>query len=113
MLNPESYDGARVLEASGRPMLVIGRSYVIGLIQVDETVGGTELTEEIGEVNIGVAGAAGTKSIAYLGGKAAGTKLTEEIGEEIGEVNTGITGAAGTKSIASLGTKAGASGTGL
>ena len=27
VLNPKSYDGARVLEASGRPMLVIGRSY--------------------------------------------------------------------------------------
>ena len=26
VLNPKSYDGARVLEASGRPMLVIGRS---------------------------------------------------------------------------------------
>ena len=24
VLNPKSYDGARVLEASGRPMLVIG-----------------------------------------------------------------------------------------
>ena len=32
MLNPKTYDGARVLEASGRPMLVIGRSYVIGSI---------------------------------------------------------------------------------
>ena len=27
VLNPMSYDGARVLEASSRPMLVIGRSY--------------------------------------------------------------------------------------
>ena len=27
VLNPKSYDGAGVLEASGRPMLVIGRSY--------------------------------------------------------------------------------------
>ena len=26
VLNPKIYDGARVLEASGRPMLVIGRS---------------------------------------------------------------------------------------
>ena len=26
VLNPKSYDGAQVLEASGRPMLVIGRS---------------------------------------------------------------------------------------
>ena len=33
LLNPESYDGARVLEASGRPMLVIGRSYWVGAIQ--------------------------------------------------------------------------------
>ena len=36
MLNPESYDGARVLEASGRPMLVIGRSYWIVPIQDDD-----------------------------------------------------------------------------
>ena len=42
MLNPKSYDGARVLEASGRPMLVIGRSYVFESIQV-----GGKLTEEI------------------------------------------------------------------
>ena len=27
VLNPKSYDGARVLEASGRPLLVKGRSY--------------------------------------------------------------------------------------
>ena len=33
VLNPKSYDGARVLEASGRPMLVIGRSYVLVSIQ--------------------------------------------------------------------------------
>ena len=46
MLNPKSYDGARVLEASGRPMLVIGRSYVVGSIQAD---GATKLTEEITE----------------------------------------------------------------
>ena len=33
VLNPKSYDGARVLEASGRPWLVKGRSYVDGSIQ--------------------------------------------------------------------------------
>ena len=33
VLNPKSYDGARVLEASGRPMLVIGRSYWVVPIQ--------------------------------------------------------------------------------
>ena len=54
VLNPKSYDGARVLEASGRPMLVIGRSYVFGSIQVvvNETItggGATKLTEEITE----------------------------------------------------------------
>ena len=59
VLNPKSYDGARVLEASGRPMLVIGRSYVFGSIQVDETItgegetiageGATKLTEETTE----------------------------------------------------------------
>ena len=33
VLNPKSYDGARVLGASGRPMLVIGRSYWFVSIQ--------------------------------------------------------------------------------
>ena len=51
VLNPKSYDGARVLEASGRPMLVIGRSYVLS-IQVGEitTEGVTwKLSEETTE----------------------------------------------------------------
>ena len=53
MLNPKSYDGARVLEASGRPMLVIGRSYgFLDSIQ-DVTITGvgkmTKLAEEIME----------------------------------------------------------------
>ena len=49
VLNPKSYDGARVLEASGRPMLVIGRSYLFDSIQGGTTAcGGVEmLTEEI------------------------------------------------------------------
>ena len=34
VLNPKSYDGARVLEASGRPMLVIGRSYWVVPIRI-------------------------------------------------------------------------------
>ena len=41
ILNPKSYDGARVLKASGRPMLVIGRSYGFVSIQA-----GMKLTEE-------------------------------------------------------------------
>ena len=55
VLNPKSYDGARVLEASGRPMLVIGRSYLVGPIQEggEETGiavdGTTKLTEKITE----------------------------------------------------------------
>ena len=49
VLNPKSYDGARVLEASGRPMLVIGRSYVFVSIQVGEMIGGTKLSEEMTE----------------------------------------------------------------
>ena len=52
MLNPKSYDEARVLEASGRPMLVIGRSYCVGPIQEEdeETADGTtKLAEEITE----------------------------------------------------------------
>src|SRR5258705_9154570 len=53
VLNPKSYDGARVLEASGRPMLVIGRSYVVS-IQVEgvEAITGemiTKLAEETTE----------------------------------------------------------------
>ena len=48
VLNPKSYDGARVLEASGRPMLVIGRSYRVEPIQEEgeETSNLTEETEE-------------------------------------------------------------------
>ena len=46
VLNPKSYDGARVLEASGRPMLVIGRSYGIDSIQAGRT---TKLAEETTE----------------------------------------------------------------
>ena len=42
VLNPKSYDGARVLEASGRPMLVIGRSYGVGSIHA----GGMKFAEE-------------------------------------------------------------------
>ena len=38
VLNPKSYDGVRVSEASGRPMLVIGRRYVVS-IQVEELIG--------------------------------------------------------------------------
>ena len=39
VLNPKSYDGARVSEASGRPMLVIRRNYGFS-IQVDGTITG-------------------------------------------------------------------------
>ena len=46
ILNPKSYDEARVLEASGHPMLVIGRSYVFDSIQ---DVGITKLTDEMTE----------------------------------------------------------------
>ena len=46
MLNPKSYDGARVLEASGRLMLVIGRSYVFDSIQAG---GITKLADETTE----------------------------------------------------------------
>ena len=55
MLNPRSYDGARVWEASGRPLLVKGRSYWVGPIEEgDEGTGVTadgiaKLTEEITE----------------------------------------------------------------
>ena len=45
VLNPKSYDGARVLEASGRLMLVIGRSY--GFVSIQE--GTTKLADEITE----------------------------------------------------------------
>ena len=64
VLNPMSYDGARVLEASGRPMLVIGRSYCVVPIQ-DEDVNmeaGMKLTDETTEKPsvTGVAGIVGT-----------------------------------------------------
>ena len=46
-----SYDGARVLEASGRPMLVIGRSYWVVPIQEEDVnaEAGTKLAEETTE----------------------------------------------------------------
>src|SRR5258705_12559518 len=77
VLNPKSYDGARVLEASGRPMLVIGRSYWFVPIQnVDVNAeAGTKLAEEATEkssVTGIIAGkgceVAGTKLITYRGG---------------------------------------------
>ena len=96
LLNAKSYDGAQVLEASGRPMLVIGRSYWVGPIQEEDeetgmvTDGTTKLTEEImewsvegpGKTGITAAvltgttgvGLTGTKSIAYRGGNSAGKK---------------------------------------
>ena len=54
VLNPKSYDGARVLEASGRPLLVKGRSYVEVVIQcvgeAEKTTGCvTKLTDETTE----------------------------------------------------------------
>ena len=52
VLNPKSYDGARVLEASGRPMLVIGRSYWVVPIQDEGDVktGGTTEKSEAAEI---------------------------------------------------------------
>ena len=44
VLNPKRYDGARVLEASGRPMLVIVRSYGFDSIQAG---GITKLADEV------------------------------------------------------------------
>ena len=51
VLNPKSYDGARVLEASGRPMLVIGRSYWVVPIQEEDVKAeaGTKLAGETTE----------------------------------------------------------------
>ena len=74
MLNPESYDGARVLEASGRPMLVIGRSYWVVPIQDDDDVkteAGTKLAEET----------TGTTGTAVQGGRASLADETTEQGE--------------------------------
>ena len=52
VLIPKSYDGARVLEASGRPMLVIGRSYELS-IQVDETITGADGMTKLAEETMG------------------------------------------------------------
>ena len=55
VLNPKSYDGARVLEASGRPMLVIGRSYCVEPIQEGGEgtgMGGTKELTELAEETI-------------------------------------------------------------
>ena len=48
VLNPKSYDGARVLKASDRPMLAIGRSYGFVSIQVGKLTGETA---DDGEIN--------------------------------------------------------------
>src|SRR5258705_12988365 len=64
-LNPKSYDGVRVLEASGRPMLVIGRSYwFVPIQEVDVNAeAGIKLTEETTEKpSTGITGDAGTKT---------------------------------------------------
>ena len=45
VLNPKSYDGARVLEASGRPLLVIGRSYGVVSIHAGRMKFAEETTE--------------------------------------------------------------------
>ena len=47
VLNPKTYDRARVLEASGRPMLVIGRSYFVSIQVVEEVV---QVVEEVVQV---------------------------------------------------------------
>src|SRR5258705_1235885 len=85
VLNPKSYDGARVLEASGRPMLVIGRSYWVVPIQQGDEKTGTKLAEEITEGITGItggitgtgtgAGTAGTKTKAESGGHIAATQV--------------------------------------
>ena len=51
VLNPKSYDGAQVFEASGRPMLVIGRSYELS-IQVDEMITGVDEMTKLAEETI-------------------------------------------------------------
>ena len=84
VLNPESYDGARVLEASGRPMLVIGRSYWIVPIQ-DEDVnmeGGMKLTEETMEKTSEVAEIGRSSSVETAAG------VTVTIGEVTGLLGT-------------------------
>ena len=70
VLNPKSYDGARVLEASGRPMLVIGRSYFDSIQAVWVTKGVETVETEVETVGTEVETvvteetAAGTKLIA-------------------------------------------------
>ena len=85
VLNPKSYDGARVLEASGRPMLVIG--------------------------NDGNDGAAGTKTTGTKGARKTG-EITGILGvDDIDETNltgtkeataAGITGVTGLRKFVSL-----------
>ena len=91
VLNPKSYDGARVLEASGRPMLVIGRSYWVVPIQgVGE--GKTKLTDETAGNSFAVteAGAGGDTA---AGGTETATKLADETIEKSDRVGeTGTTG---------------------
>ena len=78
VLNPKSYDGARVLEASGRPMLVIGRSYGFDSIQALEITKLADETTEYEETESDVE-TAGTKGKA----ETAGTKATSTAGTNL------------------------------
>ena len=90
VLNPKSYDGARVLEASGRPMLVIGRSYTVVSIQ-DEDVNaeaGIKLAEETTEKSLVTGTTTGAEPEA-----GAGTEAEKEREAEIKLETGSVTGA--------------------
>ena len=84
VLNPKSYDGARVLEASGRPLLVKGRSYWGVPIQGEDVKVGTKLAEETTKKSSEIPEK--TSVTSGIGGDEAATAVT------IGEAETLIAG---------------------
>ena len=88
VLNPKSYDGARVLEASGRPMLVIGRSYWVVPIQDEDmkTDAGMKLAEEITEKSLATGEREGDTGAGTEAEKEREAKAEAETEDEVGGV---------------------------
>ena len=90
VLNPKSYDGARVLEASGRPMLVIGRSYwFVSIQEVDDAKGKDGIT--VGTETAGTADKSADEAVGEEGKKRLGeTERTLVAGTEFCGTSGGL-----------------------
>ena len=80
VLNPKSYDGARVLEASGRPLLVKGRSY--GFVSIQE--GGLTGETDDDTINGGTMKLADEMTEYSVEGTKPEERVTGELGTETG-----------------------------